>query len=181
MLRFILRFGLVSGLLMVGLFILSWVVVGNNPDNYSISEVIGYSTMVLCLSLIFMATHRHRQAQPASAGYSYGRGLVLGLGVTAIASVLFGLYSAVLMTVVEPEFADQYYQHYIEQVRQDTTMTPAQQEAHIAQMNADREMFSNPVMQFLVMSLTVFPVGLLISLVSAAIFRRRAGAALTSA
>ena len=71
---------------------------------------------------------------------------------------------------------DRYYAQYIEKLK---ASTPAEQwAATLAKIEKERSFFSNPVMLFLVMTLTVFIIGIIVSIISG-ITLKRSGVAAT--
>ena len=51
--KVVLKYGLIAGSIMVTLFAISALLVMENPENYTITEVIGFASIILCLMAIF--------------------------------------------------------------------------------------------------------------------------------
>lgn len=72
--------------------------------------------------------------------------------------------------MINPGWLDDYYNQYMEKIR--TTAEPAMLEAELAKAAREKEFFSNPVMQFLVMGATVFIIGVIVTIIAALTLRR---------
>ncbi|HYF31533.1 MAG TPA: DUF4199 domain-containing protein [Chitinophagaceae bacterium] len=169
----VLRYGLFSCIALVVMSILGLVIFGN-PDtpNYTAHEVFGYTTMILSMVFVFFGI-KHYRDQVNGGMLSFGKGMKVGLLIVLIPSVAFGLFNLIYTGAIDPEFMDKYYQHQLSQMQQ--RMTPGEFNAARATMEKQKEMFSNPVLQFLVMGLTVFVIGVIASVISSLVLKRRVG------
>ena len=159
------KFGLMAGTIIVLIPAIGGLIMGTDPETYRMGEIIGYSTMILSLLTIFMAVNEFKKTQQP-AGASFKQVLFIGLGISAIASAMFGLYNVVYATYIEPEFMNNYFNYYIENIKN----SGASEEAISQQINKleqEKAFFMNPMVNFSVMFITVFIVGLVISFVSA--------------
>ena len=164
------KWGTIAGLLMVGVPLLTYLLIGGGPETFEVGEVIGYATIILSLLLIFMAINEFRRLQPDQR-VGFAQGLAIGLLISAIAGSLFGVYNWVYVEFLQPDFLDQYYNHAIEQLRQ-SGQTEADIQRQIESFEREKALFMNPAIQFLLMFLTVFVIGLVVTLFCAAIQSR---------
>jgi hypothetical protein len=65
----------------------------------------------------------------------------------------------------------EYYNHSVEQVSK--TLSGAELQAKLKQIEDEKDMFSNPFMNFSLMFFTVFMIGLIISLISSLILQNK--------
>ncbi len=164
----VLRFGLYGAALLSILAILPWFLEGHL--SYSIREVLGYASIVVSLSFVFFGIKHFRDVQN-NGKVSFGKALKIGVLISLFASVAFGILTVIYMTWVNPDFTAEYYGESIEQMRQ---ALPADEfETKVEELEAAREMFSNPGFSFLLMALTVFIIGFIISLISSLILQRK--------
>ena len=161
----ILKYGLISGAVIVLIPVISELFIGTGPESYRMGEIIGYSTMILSLLVIFMAVNEYKKRHP-NAPVNGRQILLIGCGISAIAGAMFGLYNWVYVTYLQPDFVDQYFNYYIENIR-NSGITQQEIDAQIAELEQQKEMFTNPVVNFAAMFVTVFAIGLIISIVSA--------------
>ena len=165
-----LKWGTISGVIIFGLPMLTYFVFGGGSENYTIGEIIGYSAIVLSLLMIFAAINEYRKMQ-ADQRVSFGKGLLIGLLISAIAGTMFGVYNWIYVTFLNPDFMDEYYSYYIDQVR-NSGKPAAEIEQAIQGYEAEKAFFMSPTVQFATYFFTVFAVGLIISLFSAGIQSR---------
>lgn len=168
-----LRYGLLSGLTIFVLFFISLLVQGENRD-YGVSEIIGYTIIVLCMLFVFLGIKHYRDKEN-SGNLSFGRGLKLGLLIVLIPAIVFGLYSVIYALYIEPGFTEKYYAAEIARLKE--SLPPADFEKQKATMESQKEMFTNPLFNFLVMFLTVFVIGVIVSVISSLVLRREKPAA----
>jgi Ni,Fe-hydrogenase I cytochrome b subunit len=169
----ILKYGLISGGVMTGLFIIAHLLFMKDFDEkmWSIGEVFGYTSMVLSLAAIFFGIKAYRD-KVLNGKIAFGKAFLLGLGISVVASLIFGLYTFFLYNVIQPDLSSKMIDIYREKIR-----TSGETQEIITQKLAEFEteavQWSNPVAQVLLMIFTVLPLGILISLVSAAILKRK--------
>jgi len=65
----------------------------------------------------------------------------------------------------------EYYNVTLAQMKE--TLPPEEFEVKLAEMESQKELFSSPWMNFLIMSMTVFVIGFIISLISSLILQRK--------
>ena len=164
----VLRYGGYSAAVLVILFVIG-MALGEGLD-YGIREVIGYASIILSLLFVFLGI-KHYRDQENNGLISFGKGLVIGLLISVIASLAFGLIDLIYVRFINPEFVTEYYNEMVEQVR--ATVPAEEVEAKIEEMEAQREMFSSPAMSFMLMFLTVFVIGFIVSIISALILQRK--------
>jgi len=157
----------------VGLFLLSHLLFMKDfkPEMWEIGEVIGYSSMIIALTAIFFGVKSYRE-KVLGGKISFSKAFLLGMGISAVASVILGIYVYLLYTVIAPDLSGKMIEIYEEKIK-----TSGQTQEVIAeqlkQFETEAVMWDNPVLQAFVMLMTVFVIGILVSLVTAAILRRK--------
>lgn len=107
---------------------------------------------------------------------SFGQGLKLGLLIVLFPSLAFAILNAIYVLVIDPSFVDTYYNYQVEQMK---ASTPAEKFAEeLKEMEDQKKMFSNPVVGSFIMFITVFAIGLIVSVISALVLKRSQKAAL---
>jgi hypothetical protein len=162
MLATILRYGVIAGAI-VGLLMIAVTVplIGRIPP--TLGMAIGYTTMLIALSFVFVATKRHRDHKLGGV-IRFGPAFALGLGITLVATVIYAL--AWELTLALNGGPDAFIDSYIAQSR-----ASGGDEAAIAQMEGMRASYRNPLFRLPITMTEIAPVGLLVSLVSAALLR----------
>lgn len=161
--KMILRYGLFSAGFLIITNLIIFLLLGASSDNYGIGEVLGYSSITLSLVFVYFGIRQYRNDQ--LDGYiNFGQSLKIGLLIALFPALAFGIYNVVYVEVLDPDFMENYYQHQLQLM--EASMSSAEFETAKSQMEAEKEMFMNPGIQFFVMFLTVWIIGLIITLVS---------------
>lgn len=163
------RFGLYGVVIMVVIMVATFLIFRGN-EQWALQEVIGYITIVLSLLFVFLGM-RHWRDNYNSGQLSFGQGLKLGTLITIFPAVAFGLFSWLEMSVLDPEFSDRYYAHYVQKMKSSTP--PGELQAALQKLESEKEMFSSPIAQFGFMFLTVFMIGIIITVISSLILQRK--------
>ncbi|MFY0602407.1 MAG: DUF4199 domain-containing protein [Flavobacteriaceae bacterium] len=162
------RYGVYGAITIAVLFSLG-LYIGQFLD-YSTREIIGYATMILSLSFIFFGI-KHFRDQENNGVVSFKKSLIIGVLISLIVSITFGIIDVVYIEFVNPDFAAEYYAHAVEQLKINTPAAELQEK--IKELEAQKELFSSTFVSFLLMSMTVFVLGFIISLISALFLQRK--------
>ena len=65
---------------------------------------------------------------------------------------------------------ENYYAKMLENIKK--TTAPEKLDATLKSLQANKELFSNPIMEFLLMALTVFIIGFIVTIISSLTLRR---------
>lgn len=134
------------------------------------SPLVGYLIMIVALSLIFVAVKRYRDNQLGGV-IRFSTAFLLGLGITAVASVIYVAGWEVNLRLTDYAFAEDYSRSVIAAKRAEGVEGDAL-EAEIAKMEEFQRQYRNPLFRLPVTFLEIFPVGLLIALIAAAVLRK---------
>lgn len=165
--RIILIFGSLSGLTVSALMLLGFTLVSSEHGGGS--EAFGYLTMLLALSFIFLAIKRHRDINLGGV-IKFWQALVLGAGVAALASLFYTLTWEIYFNLSGGGFMDAYMAGQIEAQRE-AGASEAEIDAFRSQMQAFADLYANWWFRLPMTFSEIFPVGLLVSLISAALLR----------
>jgi hypothetical protein len=165
----ILTFGLISGA------ISSLMMVATVPFAHKIgfgkAEVVGYTLLVLSFMLVFFGIRSYRD----NAGHgqiTFTKAFAVGISITLISCIFYVVTWEILYFNFLPGFMDNYNAHIVEQIKASGASTAAIQ-AQLEQMKKFNEMYANPFFNALITFIEPFPVGLVITLISAAVLRRK--------
>ena len=175
--RTVLVFGLISGAIISVFMATSMAILGCHEDSGygTLSMVIGFTAMLIAFSFIFIGIKSHRD-KVLGGTITFGRGLSVGLLIAFIASTLYVVTWAVEYNFFFPDFMDHYSAHMVSSV--DTTgKTPVeitQLKTTAAQDAAElKAVYASPLGFTLATYSEIFPLGVLVALISAAILRRK--------
>jgi hypothetical protein len=169
--KIVLVCGLVSGAI-VSLSMAVTIGMYHDDPGFRGSMLLGYATMVLAFSLIFVGVKNYRDKH-ADGVISFGKALKIGLLISLIGSTMYVLTWMVMYYNFMPDFLDRYMSaeiHHMEVAGQSQEKI----EAARTQFLEYKEMYKNPLFVFLFTYLEILPVGILVSLIVAAFMRRSA-------
>jgi amino acid transporter len=171
----ILKSGLIAGSILTVFLIIVTYMMMNSPD-FSDNMVFGYTMMVLSFSIIFFGLKNYRDHEN-NGELSFGQAFKGGLLIAAIGSVIYVIVWAICYNFFVPDFLDAYAEHCMRQAVKDGAS--AQELADKKEMlQMTREWYKNPFLFALVTFSEVFPVGLVVALISAFLLKKKRKTAL---
>ena len=163
------RFGLYGAAALIVLSFLGWIIGKGQDMDFGTQEVIGYASIVVALSFVFFGI-KHFRDRVNQGSVSFAQALKIGLTISLITGLAFGVLD-IIYRLINPEFTTEYYDYMVEQAK--ATVPADQLDAKLAEMESQREFFSNPLLSFFVMTLTVVIIGFIISLLSSLVLQRK--------
>lgn len=166
------KFGVISGIILIFWILAVWLMGhGTNPDSFDTGEKVGYTIMVLAMSLIFFAVKQTRD-QHLNGEMTFGQGMLVGTTANLVASLMFGLFNIVYLRLLAPEFLPTYANHYRTGI-ENSAQAPEVIAQRLADFDKGQSLFLNPEFNAFVMFATVFLIGVVITLVSAMILKKQ--------
>lgn len=169
MLRIATVYGLVSGAIVIGVTVIGLSLLGGE-NLAAFPQWLGYLVMLLALTLIFVGVKRYRDQEQGGV-ITFGRATLVGLAIATVAGLVYVLVWEVYLAATDYAFIDQYAAATIEQ-RQAEGASEAELEALAGKMDTMRAAYANPLFRLPMTFLEIFPVGVLIALLSALLLRR---------
>lgn len=165
--RVVLTFGIISGVLS------SAMMLGTIPfaDKIGHSLIVGYATIVASFLLVYFGIRAYRNTV-GGGRITFGRGFGVGISITLITCVFYVASWEVMYFFFMPDFMTKYTAHEVEKAKASGASEAAIQ-AKIQELDKAAEAYKNPLVNVSETFLEPFPVGLLITLISAAVLRRR--------
>lgn len=165
----ILKYGLMSGavasLLMVGTAFYF-----RQSNSIEGGEVMGYAGILLSMLLVFAGLRAYRES---AGGYiTFGKALQVSLAIMFISCVCYVVTWMIVYKTLMPDFMDQYIQHALAKMKQ-SGASEAQIGAFNTQMEQYKEMYKNPLFMAALTFMEPLPVGLLVSVVSSLVLRKK--------
>jgi hypothetical protein len=168
MLRYILIYGVIAGAVVgVPLSILTLTMSGQTMMHYGM--LIGYLIMLIALSAIFVAIKRHRD-EDLGGVIKFWPALLLGLGISFVAGVIYVVAWEVSCAIAHVDFAAAYAKAMIAQ-EEAKGVSGAALARFKAEMDQFKIQYANPFYRWPMTFVEIFPVGVLVSLVSAGLLR----------
>jgi len=172
--KVVITFGLISGVL---IFCFVFVVVGlceNGILSWDRSELAGYTSMVIALSLIFFGIKSYRDNY-GNGRVTFWKGVQIGLLISLIASVFY-FAGGEAYIAVNPGFTDRFFEKYTQNYTEKMKAEGKSQEEidkTVKEMRDMVKMMENPFLRFAIFVMEILPVGIIITFISAAILRRK--------
>jgi hypothetical protein len=167
----ILIFGIISGLISTSLFIGKMLLGKAGHEDFKNGAIYGYTLMILAFSLIFVCTKIMRDKYN-DGSISFGRAFLVGLYITLIASTVYVIVWLIDYHFFIPDFMEKYSAYVLEGLKasgaNQTEIT--RQSAEMARLS---EMYKNPLVIVLLTYAEILPVGLVVSLISALVLKRK--------
>lgn len=166
----ILRAGLIAGVIAGGGLSLTIAMAGDTMSHGWIGMAIGYAIMLVALSIVFLAIKRQRD-EAGGGVIRFWPAFGMGLAISAIAGVMYVLaWETAQAFLIQGDFAKQYGDSIIAQ-----RQAAGAGAAELAKLRRDMAEFAvqyrNPLFRLPMTFLEIFPIGVLVSLVSAALLR----------
>ncbi|PIV33618.1 MAG: DUF4199 domain-containing protein [Lysobacterales bacterium CG02_land_8_20_14_3_00_62_12] len=168
MLRTILKYGVIAGLVVGGFELVTFTAFSGMPP-LKYGMLIGYTTMLIALSAVFVGIKQHRDVDRGGV-IGFWSALAIGLGISFIAGIFYVVAWEAVQAMTQMDFASAYSQAIIASEQANGASAEA-----LAKLSADMEAFkvqyADPMFRLPMTFVEIFPVGVLVSLVSAALLR----------
>ena len=168
MLRTIVKYGVIAGLVVGGFELATFVAFSGMPP-LKYGMLIGYTTMLIALSAVFVGIKRHRDVDRGGV-IGFWQAFAIGLGVSFIAGIFYVIAWEMVQAMTHMDFAGAYANAIIASEKAKGASAEA-----LARLSAEMEDFkvqyANPMFRLPMTFVEIFPVGVLVSLVSAGLLR----------
>ncbi len=165
----VLVFGLIAGAI-VSVFAASVAFVGDNSD-YDHSMLVGYAAMLVAFSFAFVGIKNYRDKYNGGL-ITFGKAFKTGFFISLIASTMYVITWMIVFHFFVPDFMDKYAEHMLKQAAAKGA-SAAEIAATTSEMATYKELYKNPVMVALLTYMEILPVGILVTLISAFILKRK--------
>ncbi len=162
--------GLIAGAIFAMMLTVSVFMCYRN-GNYEGSMLVGYASMIIAFSLIFVAVKNFRDKLNGGT-VTFGKAFTIGLYISLLASTIYVGVWLVEYYLFIPDFMDKYTEHMLGKLKSEGA-TQAEMTNQMAEMETYKSMYQNPLMVILLTYAEVLPIGLIISLISALLLKRK--------
>jgi len=167
--KIVLTFGVLSGLVSTALM---WATLPFlEKIGFDKGLIVGYTGIVLSLLFVYFGVRSYRDNK-LGGRIAFGRAFGVGLLITLISCVFYVISWQVLSRNFMPDFADQYGARVIADARK-----AGASEADLAKTTAEmadmKKMMNDPILGSAMVFIEPFPVGLLVTLISAGVLRKK--------
>jgi hypothetical protein len=165
----ILVFGLISGAISALMMIAT--VPFADRIGFDKAEYLGYTIIVLSFLLVFFGIRSYRD-NVGSGQITFTKAFAVGISITLISCICYVVTWEILYFHFLPDFMDKYGAYMVEKLKA-SGASQSVVEAQIQQLKKYKEMYDNPLVNAAITFIEPFPVGLVVTLISAAILRRK--------
>jgi hypothetical protein len=168
----VLVFGLIAGAIASSLMAINMSMMKPDSDHGAFSMMVGYASMLLGFCFIFLAIKSYRDKQLGGT-ISFGKAFLTGMWVALIASVCYTITWVIIYKNFYPDFMSQYMNAEVARLQRSGKSAAAIAD-EIKDMKKMEEMYNTwPGLIGMTMA-EILPLGLLVSLISALILKRKA-------
>jgi hypothetical protein len=165
----VLTFGLISGFIMSVLMGCSLLLADKIGSGHSM--ILGYTIMVASFLLIYFGIRSYRDNNLAGK-ISFGRAFACGILIALISSVCYVIMWEILYFNFMPHFMDGYFAAQIQRL-QSAGLDPATTAARVEAIRHSQQLYQNPFVNMAYTLIEPLPVGILVTLISATLLRRK--------
>jgi uncharacterized protein DUF4199 len=170
MTRIVLIFGFISGAIAALLMWLLVTFVKNGGIDFDSALIWGYASMIISLSLVFFGIKSYRDNN--GGRITFFKGLQVGILISLISGVCYAASWELYYSTTGAEFMQKYNAYYLDKMKKDGAS-----EAQVENARVDGEKFAelykNFFVRFGMTLMEILPVGIIVTLVSAGLLRKR--------
>jgi ABC-type microcin C transport system permease subunit YejB len=133
--------------------------------------VIGYTTIVLSFLLVFFGIRSFRD-NTGNGQITFLKAFAVGISITLISCICYVVTWEVVYYNFLPDFWDKYGAHLVEKLKASGASSAAVQ-AQLQEVAKYKELYKNPLLNAVLTFIEPFPIGLVITLISAAVLRKK--------
>ncbi|RAK20684.1 uncharacterized protein DUF4199 [Flavobacterium aquaticum] len=160
----ILKNGLLGSSIVSALLISITMYMKSNPEK-EVSMMVGFAGMLLAF---FFVVKGIKQQRDVNNGFiSFGKAFLTGFWITLIISTIYVLVWLVILYNFFPNFAEHYTDMAIAKASPEEIVKVTEE------MNSFKKMYKNPIWVILFTYMEILPLGIVFSLVSALILKKK--------
>lgn len=139
--------------------------------DYENSMLIGYASMLLAFSMVFVGIRNYRDKYNGGI-ISFGKAFKIGILIVLIASTMYVIAWLIDYFFFIPDFLEKYSAHTIAELKA-SGASQAEIEAQTKEMEWFGAMYQNPFFNAAMTYMEILPVGLIVTLISSLILKRK--------
>ena len=160
----IIKNGLFGSIIVSALLVFVTMYMKANPEK-EVSMMIGFAVMILAFFFVAWGIKQQRDAN--NGLITFGKAFMIGLWITLIISTIYVLVWLIILYNFFPNFAEHYTDMAIQKA------SPEEVAKVTEEMNSFKEMYKNPIMVILFTYMEILPLGIVFSLISALILKKK--------
>lgn len=169
----IIIYGLIAGIVVsiAMLTSVNYISHCNGNVDYSTSMVIGYASMLVAFSLVYVGIRNYRNKYSGGL-ISFGKAFRIGSLIVLIASTIYVVAWLIDYFYFIPDFAEKLSAQELEEFKA-SGATPAEIAEKTQKLAKMAKLYKNPLINAAVTYSEILPVGLVVTLISSLILKRK--------
>ncbi|MDJ0643630.1 MAG: DUF4199 domain-containing protein [Erythrobacter sp.] len=167
MFRYSLIFGSIIGVIVIAFMIAVMLVMGT--EDLGASELMGYAVMLAVLSLVFIGIKRFRDVEHGGV-IKFTQAAAVGIGIAAVAGVFYVISWEFFLYATDFAFVETYSDS-LKSALDAEQLGADERAAKLAEIEESMAMYANPLFRLPITFIEIFPVGLVVALISAFILK----------
>ena len=167
MMNTIFLFGTIAGLIEGALLLAAFQFLGTEGGSGNL--LFGYLSMILSLSMIFFGVKHYRDRELGGV-IRFMPALLVGLAISVVGGIIYVAIWEVYLAATHYTFAETFASSYVASQKA-AGLSGEKLDRLIAEMQEFKVQYANPLYRWPMTFIEIFPVGVLISLISAAVLR----------
>ncbi|WP_296146858.1 DUF4199 domain-containing protein [uncultured Flavobacterium sp.] len=163
--------GLIGGLIVAVMMVAS-TFLSYRQAKYEASMALTYLGMLLAFCFVFVGVKSFRDKHNSGV-ISFGQAFKIGFLIALIASSIYVLVWLVEYYFFIPDFMEKYTAEMMKQFSE-ANHTAAEIQAKTAELDGYKEMYKNPILVIGMTYMEILPIGIVLSLIAALVFKRKA-------
>ena len=165
----VITFGLISGGIAALMMFATLPLIGR--VSYEYLTVLGYTIFVASFLMVFFGIRSYRDTVGGGT-ITFGKAFTVGILITLLSCAIYIISWDLVYQQFLPTFWDDYSNHMIEKMRAEGA-TQEELSRQIQENEQIKQWFKNPFIRYAMSLMEAFPVGLLITLISSLILKRK--------
>ena len=170
--RNILVYGLIAGIVVAVLMLFNVNYIGETGKvSYNTSLLLGYATMLIAFSLVYVGIRNYRDKYNGGV-ISFGKAFKIGIMIVLIASTFYVVAWLIDYYFFVPDYMDKYSAHMLDELKA-SGASQVEIDKETMKMAEMVTMLKNPLFNAMMTYAEILPVGLLVTLISSLILKRK--------
>lgn len=169
--KIVLIYGIIAGVIVGAMLMITMPLYESGTLKFDNGEWLGYTTMVIALSMVFFGVKSYRDNH-LGGSITFGNALKVGLLITLVAALMYAFSWEITRSTMKGDLLTLMGEKQIEKMKAGGATEAALVEAK-KKMDDFAVMYRNPFIRFGITLMEIAPVGILISLLSATLLRKK--------
>jgi len=170
----IIIYGLIAGIVVsiLMLFSINYISHVDGKVDYNTSLLIGYASMLIAFSLVYVGIRNYRDKYNGGV-ISFGKAFKIGITIVLIASTIYVVAWLIDYFFFIPDFMEKFSAQELDELKASGASQIEIDKETIKMANMVK-MFKNPFFNAMMTYAEILPVGLIVTLISSLILKRKA-------